>query len=136
MLLTLFPSVLSQLLGIYCLAYLPTAIFNLFLPSLLFGSILHTIHFARTEVNEWGSEQLLVPPIWALITLTASATVARIVIFLFVHDVEEAVRRVLFISLLLGNANNLPILLIERYSYFAFLYAAFDEWLLYLRRVI
>lgn len=94
------------------------AIFNLFLPSLLFSSILQTVYNAKEELqhSSWDSFQVLIPGIWALVTLLASSLVADAVVSSFTRHIEDPVKRILFISLLLGNANNLPILLINKYG--------------------
>lgn len=95
-----------------------TAIFKLFLPLLLFLSIMETVHNARRDMHADMSAdplQLILPPVWAFVVLAVSAIVGKLAIRMFVHDRDEAVRRILFVALLLGNANNLPLLLIRRY---------------------
>lgn len=92
------------------------AIFSLFLPSLLFSSILQTVHDAKLDVERSSPEsfQLLIPAFWAVITLLTSSIVAEVVLSRLLREYEQSVRRVLFIALLLGNANNLPILLLDK----------------------
>lgn len=52
---------------------------------------------------------------WALVVLLVSSLIALLSTRVFLRDHDKAVRRVLFAALLLGNANNLPLLLIRRY---------------------
>lgn len=84
------------------------AIYNVFLPCLLFVSIMETF----TEVDS-SDPRVYFRALWALVVLSISASVAYTVTSIW-SNLEEGVKRVVFIALLLGNANNLPILLIKR----------------------
>lgn len=84
------------------------AIFNVFLPSLLFVSILETL--SQIDSTDFT---VYLPALWAVVTFFVSGVVTFIVVTLGGNGVEEGVRRVLFVALLLGNANNLPILLLR-----------------------
>lgn len=81
---------------------------------------METIHNARNGLQIGHSDaipiRLILPTVWALVVLTISAVIAKLAIHFFVRVQDKAVRRILFVALLLGNANNLPLLLIRRYA--------------------
>lgn len=95
-----------------------TALYKLFIPSLIFGSVLDTVHNAIQQANEADGDPAALQDLWFPIVLAfavflVSGLIAFPLTYLVARRKEEAVRRAIFICLTLGNANTMPLLVMQ-----------------------
>lgn len=88
---------------------LSACVYHAFLPSLLFTSTLTLGQTIPTGTAGATNFLAFLPPAWALLTLLISAITALPATIL----TRPPLRRTIFVALLLGNANNLPLLLLH-----------------------
>ncbi|CAN8076853.1 unnamed protein product [Agarophyton chilense] len=97
---------------------LSRAVYLLFIPSLVFGSILETTHSALMSVQQTGGnasslQEIWVPVALALIVYLITAFIAFPITRLVARHKQEAVKRAIFACLILGNANTMPLLVMQ-----------------------
>lgn len=96
---------------------LSRAMKNLFIPALVFGSILHTAHSAIetliTSRDSVALQQIWVPVALAFLVFGMAAVFAYPITKLIASGKQEAVQRAVFACLVLGNANVMPLLVMQ-----------------------
>lgn len=90
---------------------LSRAVLNFFLPALLFRSIVHTLH----SMNEKENPNLFIfaPPLVAIFTQSLGLLLGLGIMKLFGANLEPMVRRACVLCVCFGNANTLPIMVLQ-----------------------
>lgn len=96
----------------------PAALYRLFIPCLVFGSVLDTVYNAAQRANSSvgdssAMQELWVPVVLAITVFVVTAIVAFPLTRIIAANKEEAVRRAIFACLILGNANTMPLLVMQ-----------------------
>eukprot|EP00737_Agarophyton_chilense_P002395 gb/GEZJ01002725.1/.p1 GENE.gb/GEZJ01002725.1/~~gb/GEZJ01002725.1/.p1 ORF type:complete len:264 (-),score=28.88 gb/GEZJ01002725.1/:1241-2032(-) len=91
---------------------------DMFIPCLVFVSILHTTHSAietllTSDESISALQQIWVPILLAFLVLGVGAAFAFPITRVIAADKQESVRRAIFLCLTLGNANVLPLLVMQ-----------------------
>eukprot|EP00178_Gracilaria_changii_P024990 TRINITY_DN759_c0_g1_i3.p1 TRINITY_DN759_c0_g1~~TRINITY_DN759_c0_g1_i3.p1 ORF type:complete len:330 (+),score=41.32 TRINITY_DN759_c0_g1_i3:727-1716(+) len=97
---------------------LSRAVYLLFIPSLVFGSILETTHSAlkSLRLNQGDAsalQEIWVPVALAFLIYIITAFIAFPITRLIAREKQEAVKRAIFACLILGNANTMPLLVMQ-----------------------
>lgn len=90
----------------------------LFIPSLVFGSVLDTVHSAIKTASSSAGDPKALQDLWVPISLALGIfAVTALVAFPLTRFVgrnkQEPVRRAIFACLILGNANTMPLLVMQ-----------------------
>lgn len=101
---------LGHMSGTVCTA-LAQSLVLVFLPALLFGSILETVTSARA--GSAPAHELVYIVAWATTLLAVGGIVGMLVVAIVARKKEVAVKRAVFACVTLGNANTLPLLLMN-----------------------
>lgn len=103
---------LTRLYRFDCVLTLPSAVYKIFLPALVLASILETVDHGLTG-NIGSLQEVWVPLAAGVLIFIITAIVAHPPTLLLVNGKEEAVRRVIWICIVLGNSNTVELLVMQ-----------------------